>query len=53
LTVSMANIGRNKRYNDTSRDTTSNVEYNSPALIRACCKNNFEIIQVFVSAGYR
>jgi hypothetical protein len=50
LTVSMA---RNKRYNDTSRDTISNVEYNSPALIRACCKNNFEIIQVFVSAGYR
>ena len=53
LTVSMANNGRDKRYNDTSRDIISNVEYNSPALIRACCKNNFEIIQVFVSAGYR
>ena len=53
LTVSMANIDWNKSYNDTSGDTRSNVDYNYPALIRACYKNNFEIIRVFVSAGYR
>ena len=53
FTVSMANIGTSASYGDSMRNESPNVEYNYSPLIRACEKNNFNVIQIFVSAGYR
>ena len=51
--VPIESITTPTNYDDPSTNQSPDMEYNYLPLIRACEKNNFNIIQSFVSAGYR
>ena len=45
--------GELERENYQKRQNNSSPAYNNSALMRACCKHNYKMIQLFVSYGYR
>ena len=51
--IPMENIETQMQNDNLSTNQSPDMEYNYYPLIRACEKNDFNLIQIFVSSGYR